>query len=184
MKTIWFVRHCQSDNTVHEDKSRPLTEKGMADAQRVTEFFRGKDVDRVASSPYRRAIDTVAGTAAARGLPVDTDEDLRERAVGGWVEDFDAFAQRQWADLSYALPGGESLQGVMERNLAALQRLLAHQAQNTVVGTHGTALCTLIRAFHSGFGYEDFRRIQHVMPWIVRFTFDGDRLIEWKQFDI
>lgn len=139
MKTIYFVRHCQSDNTVHEDKIRPLTEKGSRDALRVTEFFRDIAVDGVFSSPYKRAMDTVSGVAQARKLEIRTDEDLRERAVGGWVEDFDAFAQRQWSDTGFALSGGESLDAVMARGRAALQRLLDAPGRTLVVGTHGTA---------------------------------------------
>lgn len=183
MKTIYFVRHCQSDNTVHADRPRPLTEKGLQDALRVTEYFRHIPVDRVVSSPYKRAVDTVQGAAALHGLPVDTDEDLRERAVGSWVEDFDSFAQQQWADLTYAMPDGESLQATMRRNLAALERMLAHPAQVTVAGTHGTALCTMIRAHDATFGYEDFRRIQKVMPWIVKFTFEDDCLVSWETME-
>ena len=183
MKTIYFVRHCQSDNTVHEDRVRPLTEKGLQAAQRVTEFFRDIPVQRVVCSPYKRAMDTVGGVAAINGLCVETDNDLRERAVGDWVEDFDAFAQKQWADLTFMMPGGESLQGTMERNLAALQRMLRHPAEVTVAGTHGTALCTIIRAHEMGFGYEDFRKIQKVMPWIVKFTFDGETLVSWEPME-
>lgn len=180
MKTLYFVRHCAPDKTVHEDRIRPLTEQGRRDAQRLTERFRGVGVDRVVSSPYLRAMDTVRGIAEARGLTVETDDDLRERAVGTWVEDFDTFARAQWSDMDYALPDGESLNTVMQRNLSALKRLLAHPAETTVVGTHGTALCTLIRAFDADFGYDDFRQIQDVMPWIVKFTFDGDQLIGWE----
>ena len=184
MKTLYFVRHCAPDKTVREDRIRPLTEQGKADAQRLTERFQGVDVDRVVSSPYLRAVDTVQGIAQMRELTVDTDADLRERTVGTWVEDFDTFARAQWSDLDYALPDGESLNAVMKRNLAALARLLAHPAETTVIGTHGTALCTLIRAFDADFGYDDFRRIQDVMPWIVKFTFDGDRLLNWETIDM
>lgn len=181
MKTIYFVRHCIPDISVREDKIRPLTEQGRRDALRLTEFFREIPVDRVVSSPYLRAIDTVKGIAEQRGLPVDTDADLRERAVGGWVEDFDAFARSQWADMDFALPGGESLNQVAKRNLAALERLLAHPASNIVVGTHGTALSTLIRAHDESYGYDDFKRIQNVMPWVVKFTFEDGRFVRWEE---
>lgn len=184
MKTIYFVRHCQSDNSVHEDRPRPLTEKGLQDALRVTEFFREIPVDRVISSPYQRAMDTVKGIAEARGLAVETDEALRERAVGGWVEDFNDFAQQQWNDFDFALPGGESLNAVMARGGEAIGRLLNHSAETTVVGTHGTALCAMLHRFSPAFGYEDFKRIQNVMPWIVRCTFQGDRLVHMEEMPL
>lgn len=184
MKTIYFVRHCTPDISVREDCIRPLNPQGMKDAVRLTECFAGMDVQRVVSSPYLRAVDTVRGIAESRALPVETDMDLRERAVGGWVEDFDSFARAQWADRDYALPGGESLNQVARRNRDALQRLLAHPAQTTMVGTHGTALCALLSSFDPDFGYEGFRRIQNVMPWVVQCTFDGESLVHWQTVDM
>ena len=79
--------------------------------------------------------------------------------------------------LRYALPGGESLNTVIMRSQNALKRLLDDPADITVAGTHGTALCALLHALDDGFGYADFQRIVGIMPWIVRCTFDGDRLI-------
>lgn len=184
MKTIYFVRHCTPDISVHEDRIRPLNAQGQRDALRVAEFFRDIPVDRVVSSPYLRAMDTVRGVAEMHGLPVIPDEDLRERAVGAWVEDFDAFAQAQWADIDHALPGGESIRQTMQRGMGALERMLADPAQITVAGAHGTALCSLIHALDKRFGYADFRRIQSVMPWIVRFTFEGGCLTGWEPIEM
>lgn len=184
MKTVYFVRHCTPDISVREDRVRPLNGQGMRDAAHLTQRFAGIPVQRVVSSPYLRAVDTVRGIAESRGLPVDADSDLRERAVGGWVEDFDSFACAQWADHDYALPGGESLNQVMQRNRNALKRLLAHPAETTVVGTHGTALCTLLRSFDESFGYADFKRIQNVMPWVVKCVFDGETLVRWETVEI
>lgn len=59
------------------------------------------------------------------------------------------------------------------RNLVALRYLLDRYAgKNIAIGSHGTALSTVIRFFCPSFGYEDFQRIKAVMPWIVEFDFD------------
>ena len=43
------------------------------------------------------------------------------------------------------LPGGESLRSVQERNIAALTDILTAERDKTVVvGTHGTALSTIL----------------------------------------
>lgn len=41
-----------------------------------------------------------------------------------------------------------------------------------MVGSHGTALSTIINYFDNSFGYSDFDKIKNVMPWIVEFVFD------------
>jgi 2,3-bisphosphoglycerate-dependent phosphoglycerate mutase len=73
------------------------------------------------------------------------------------------------------LTDGECLQDVQERNISALQKVLNRYAgKNIVVGSHGTALSTIINYYDHSFGYSDFERIKNVMPWIVEFVFDGN----------
>ena len=175
MTEIWFVRHAEPNHDNHDDRTRELTEKGQCDAARVTDFLLDKGITAVWSSPYRRAVDTVQSFADRMGLPVHTDEDLRERRVDSvWIEDFNSFCRQQWADFDYRLTDGETLRTVEERNLRALRRILsAHPEEAVAVGSHGTALSTLLHHFDPAFGYEQFEEIRRLMPWIVRFSFDG-----------
>ncbi len=184
MQQVYFVRHCTSDPSVHDESIRPLSQKGRQEAAALVEFFRDVPVSRVISSPYLRAMETVRGIAETHGLPVDTDEDLRERAVGVWVEDFLEFARHQWEDFDYSIPGGESLREVMRRYLMALGRVLDGSSDIAVCGTHGTALSVLIHAYDENFGYDDFLRIMNKMPWIVKFTFDGSQLVSWETVEL
>ena len=59
MTTVYFVRHAQPDLSVHDDLTRPLTEKGLQDRKKVTDYFRDKHIDQAFSSPFKRAIDTI-----------------------------------------------------------------------------------------------------------------------------
>lgn len=142
MTHIYFVRHAQPNYENHDDFSRELSPKGLEDRALAARYLQSKGVDAVLSSPYRRAMDTVAPLAKGLGLSVVTMEDFRERKVdGAWIEDFDGFTRRQWADFDYKLPGGESLREAQERNLRALDEVLEQFAGKTVViGSHGTAL--------------------------------------------
>lgn len=185
MTIIYYVRHAQSDHTVHDDLTRPLTEKGMRDRTLVSDYLEDKGVSAVVSSPYQRAHDTVAHFAQRKGLTVIHDDRLRERAItDGWIDDFTAFAERQWADFTYKLPGGESLDEVQRRNLEALHELLrAYPGQAIAVGTHGTALSTVVRRFDPSFTYESFRTVVGLMPWIVRLCFDGEIFVSLSSID-
>lgn len=180
MTTVYFVRHAQPNYQNHDDLSRELTPQGLRDRMKVVEALKNVTVHRVFSSPYKRAVDTVAPLAEGRALPIVTDADFRERKVGdGWLEDFTSFAKAQWADFDFALEEGESLRQVQTRNLAALNRVLKkHPGETVVIGTHGTALSTLMEHFRPGFGYEGFDRIRGVMPWLVRMTFDGTSSVD------
>ncbi|MBQ4617032.1 MAG: histidine phosphatase family protein [Clostridia bacterium] len=186
MTTIYFVRHAQPNYDNHNDLERELTANGLEDRKRVTTFLLDKSVDVVLSSPYKRSFDTVKDFADRVGLPVGIVPDFRERKVESvWIDDFESFCKQQWADFSYKLSDGESLREVQERNIAALQEVLAeHKDQTIVIGTHGTALSTILNYYDPSFGYNYFQRVRHFMPWIVKMAFDGECLIEIAEHDV
>lgn len=86
MTIIYFIRHTEADFTVSISRNRPLTEKGLADRRLVTEFLQDKNIDAVLSSPYKRAIDTVAPFAEKNGFEIKLVEDFREVKTSNHVE--------------------------------------------------------------------------------------------------
>jgi 2,3-bisphosphoglycerate-dependent phosphoglycerate mutase len=70
---------------------------------------------------------------------------------------------------------------VQARNIEALKEVLAKYAGETVViGTHGTALSTILNYYDKSFGLSDFLRIVGWMPYVVELTFEGDKLVAKK----
>lgn len=186
MTRIYFVRHAQPNFHHHDDLTRELSAKGIADRSLVTNFLQSRQIDIVLSSPYRRAVETVSDFAEKHKLKIVPIEDFRERRVGNdWIPDFNAFCQRQWNDFSYKLTGGESLREVQDRNINALSAVLQqYRGKNIVIGSHGTAMSTIIRFYDKSFGYLDFMRIKDLMPWVVQFDFDGLDCRTIRSFDL
>lgn len=185
MTDIYFVRHAEPDYTNHDDLARPLTEKGQKDTQLVCDFFADKNIDIAFSSPYIRSIDTIMPFCKQQKLEINIESDFRERAVSSdWISGFDDFAQKQWADFTYKLNGGEGIQEVQKRNISALENVLfENKDKKIIVASHGTALSTIINYYADGFGYEDFHRIKKLMPWIVHFVFDDIKCIQLTEYD-
>jgi 2,3-bisphosphoglycerate-dependent phosphoglycerate mutase len=186
MTRVYFVRHAEPNYDNHDDLLRELSPRGMEDRKLVTAFLSDKDIDVVLSSPFKRAIDTVADFAEKKGLSIEKIENFRERKVDScWIEDFTEFTKRQWSDFNYKLSDGECLREVQDRNIAALNEVLVkYQRKNIVIGSHGTALSTIINYYDKSFGYEDFEKIRFVMPWIVEFVFDDARkCVEIKRWE-
>lgn len=182
MTQIYYVRHAEPNYRNHDDAERELTPRGRADCRLVTEFLLDKNVSAILSSPYRRAVDTVLPFAETVRLPIRHVHDFRERKVDSiWIDDFDAFSRRQWADFDFHLEGGESLREVQTRNIAALEGVLReHAGEAIVIGGHGTAVSTILNHYDPSFGYEQFDSIRRIMPWIVRLDFDGLTFLHWE----
>ena len=184
--TVYFIRHCQSDFSVKDDRSRPLTEKGLRASRLVTRALAGRRLDRLFASPFKRAHDTILDLARERGLTITPVEAFRERKVDdGWIDDFEVFARRQWADFDHRRGSGESLREVQARNVAALEDLLRrHGGEHLAIAGHGTALCTLFHAFEPDFGFDDFWARVDRTPFVVEARFEGTQLVLREDLDL
>ena len=178
MTNIIFVRHAQPQHDHDDDRTRPLTEEGQTDTNTVTETLKSRDVHAFYCSPYKRSIDTIQGAADYFQLEIVADERFREREKGADGNNHGMF-QKRWADHGYHEEGGESLQMVQHRNIEALTEILTkHPNQNIVIGTHGTALSTILNFYNPEFGCQDFLRIIDWMPYIIELSFDGQKLMK------
>lgn len=177
MTKIFFVRHAQPEFSHADDRTRPLTAEGLADSKIVVETLKDKKIDAFYCSPYKRSMDTIQGSADYYGMTIQTDERLREREKGVEGNNHGMF-QKRWADHDYHEEGGESIGMVQKRNIEALTEILEqNEDKNIVIGTHGTALSSIMNYYNSKFGCEDFLRIIDWMPYIVELDFDGQELV-------
>jgi broad specificity phosphatase PhoE len=108
----------------------------------------------VVTSPLARARETADSVAAALGVPVRVEDDLRECAFGDWEGLTFAEVEEGWPDevagwlasTTVAPPRGESFDAVSARVATARDRLIARYAGQTVVlVSHVTPVKTLVR---------------------------------------
>ena len=67
---------------------------------------------------------------------------------------------------------------VQSRNILALEEILVEKNGRTVIiGTHGTALSTIINYYDNSFQYKEFMGIVNIMPYIVKIEFDKNKYI-------
>lgn len=177
MTKVYFVRHAQPEHDWYEDRTRPLTEEGKKDAMVVLEFLRNKKLDAFYCSPYKRSMDTIADVADFYKKEIITDERLREREKGPNGNNYGMF-QKRWNDHNYHEDGGESISMVQKRNIEVLNEILLDNIdKEIVIGTHGTALSTILNYYDNNFGCEDFLRIIDWMPYIIELNFEGIELV-------
>lgn len=181
MTRVYFVRHALPDFQWKEDSTRPLTPEGLQDAEGLVKFFKEIPVNVFYSSPYKRSVDTIEPTARFHNKEIYFKPGLRERQGGQGSNNREMFEKR-WQDKHFHEPEGESLFMVQERNMQALSEILAgHRDQVIVVGTHGTALSTILHHYEPAFNCDSFLRIINWMPYIIELVFDGDQFLEKKE---
>ena len=179
MTTLILVRHAQSapDRALPE-REWPLSELGRQQAADLAPVLAGLGVDVLASSPFVRAIATIKPYADAAGLPIAVDQDLRERALGGWLEtteEVEAAIRNMHADLDFRLEGGETGRACLARFEAALARLVAANPGRTIAAAaHGGVIGHLLSS-HETLEGDFWRRIRN--PHL--FVFDARGPLRW-----
>lgn len=178
MTKVYFVRHAEPVHVHADDRTRPLTEEGLSDRKIVLDTLKDKAIDVFYCSPYLRSLATIEQAAAFFEKEIHMDERLREREKGNEGNSSGNVLKMRWADFSYHEEGGESIGMVQERNVAALREILvANEGKNIVIGTHGTALSSVLNYYNPNFNCDDFLRIVDWMPYIIELDFEGENCV-------
>ena len=143
MPDLLLVRHATSLPPAPggpDDHHRPLTSDGLAEAEALAGSLLTHAPTRFLSSPYLRAVQTVAPAATACGLTVETHHELREWESGiGPTPEWQTHYRRCWDDPQLSIGEGESHQALTSRAVDALHRAATGaDAGATVVASHGT----------------------------------------------
>lgn len=158
MLRLILVRHGQTDanlkRVLQGQSDGPLNATGLQQAERLARHLKDFAIDRIISSPLRRAQETAAAVARYHGLPVQTDPRLREwdcGALDGVPADvFRKKLQEHNGPLSLFRPeGGETLVEVQQRAAEVLSLLTAaYQGQTVLVCSHGDFMRALMSLLH------------------------------------
>ena len=190
--TIYMIRHAESPFIFGKEKTRGLSEKGLADSIKIADIFKDVEVDCIVSSSYRRAIQTVKCLAEQKGLSIIEFEELRERPIKGldykmpWDELLIAI-EKSFIDIDYSLEGGESTRKAQERAIPIIDKLLyEYKGKNIVIGTHGNIMTIIMNYYNKEYGFDFWNSTS--MPDIYKMTFELNELIEierlWEPMEV
>lgn len=179
--TIWIIRHGETSgnaNRVVQVPETPLSDRGVAQAERLGRRLAGGAISHILASDYLRAAMTAARVGSAIGVEVEPEPLLRERNFGQlrgrpYAElDVDVF------DPGYEPPGGESWETFDRRVDLAWERIRAAAAEATgdlAVVTHGLFLYSLaLRRLalgaddHPGFDNTSITIVEPAPPWRIQ----------------
>jgi 2,3-bisphosphoglycerate-dependent phosphoglycerate mutase len=150
--TILLVRHAESmapGTSGFDEYTRPLTAKGIRDAQQLADTLTSTCIDAAYSSPYLRARQTIEPIARVHGLTIETIDDLRERMLSpADLPDWKAHLKRSWEDFDYAPPGGESSREAQARAVRVFDDIASRRAAGIVIlASHGNLTALALNAF-------------------------------------
>lgn len=146
MTSIYLVRHGETawnkEEVFRGRTDIPLNETGLREAGLAGEYFKGLELHAIYSSPLTRAFQTAQQIARFHPLEVRPLDGLIDMSFGSWegrslreVEERDEAHFRQWREQPHLvkIPGGETLDEVRARAVAALGEAIGEHPEKTIV---------------------------------------------------
>ncbi|WP_420881778.1 histidine phosphatase family protein [Rhodococcus sp. (in: high G+C Gram-positive bacteria)] len=159
VRRLILLRHGQTEynasNRMQGQLDTDLSDLGRAQAKSAAQALADTRPFAIVSSDLRRAHDTALALGDHIGVPVETDDRLRETHLGEWqglthtdVDEISPGARARWrSDAEWAPPAGESRIDVAARSLPVVQELLErHGSWGTdplVLVAHGGLIAAL-----------------------------------------
>lgn len=157
MTEVYLIRHSEKyrnfNNIINDDSFQLFNEKiilsinGEMLANKLANMEEMSNIDVVFASNYVRSIGTAKYIAYRNKIDVNIDKNFGERIYGinsidGIMDDFNV---KQWNDIDYKLPNGESRRDVTNRMYNALIRVINDYRNNRIaIVSHGTAISFLL----------------------------------------
>ena len=157
MTSIYLVRHGQTawnkEEIFRGRTDVPLDETGLKQAELAGEYFKGMEIDAIYSSPLSRALQTAQKIAQFHNLKVQPLDGIIDMSFGNWegrahqeIREKDSKTYRQWVEEPHLvrLPGGESLDDVRVRAIAALEEVIRNHPEKTLVLVSHRVICKVL----------------------------------------
>ncbi|MBV9927557.1 MAG: histidine phosphatase family protein [Acidobacteria bacterium] len=159
MKTLYVVRHCKAEG---QEADAPLTPEGFAQSDSLADSLATANIERIISSPYTRATQSIAPLARRLNLAVELDIRLVERVLcSGSRPDWQERLRASFSDLDLSFEGGESGREAMQRAAAVVADVQRHSARTTLLVTHGNLMALLLKHFDDSVGFAEWRALSN-----------------------
>ena len=188
-KTLYIVRHGQTDLNKQgivqgRGKDTDLNDEGRRQASQFYEAYKSVPFDKIYISELKRTQQSIQQFIDL-GIPYQKLAGLDELAWGVYegqpatTENKAAFLDlmRNWLDgnLDVKFEGGESPNEVKERQLQALETIMAHtEEKNVLICMHGRAL-RLLMCVLTGLPLTQMDSFPHQNLVLYKVTYDGSK---------
>ena len=159
---IYLVRHGETEGNkegvFRGRRDFPLNGTGKAQAAKTGEYFTGRDISRIYSSPLSRAFETAEPISAAAGRPAEVMKEFTDMSFGVWegltIDEARTLLPREYetwqqTPAKFRIEGGESLAAVRRRIVNGLSAALSDGQGDIVIVTH-RVVCKVLTLFLLG----------------------------------
>lgn len=144
----------------------------MRQAQLLSIFLSDQNypIDKIYSSPYLRAIESIKPYSEKVGLKIDIDDRLQERVLSNEpIDDWLEVLEQSFNDHDYKLPGGESANEAFQRVKPLLDSIYNGNESNVAVVTHGNLFALILNQFDDSFDFNRWKEINNPDVYLIKY---------------
>lgn len=158
-KNIYIIRHCKAEGQAPD---APLTEEGFIQAKELAESLSDLKVDRIISSPFVRAIQTIKPFTENKDIDIEVDSRLAERILSTtFLTDWMEKLEETFDDMDLKFEGGESSNEAVKRIVEVVDEIVVSGSENTVMVAHGGIISLLLNFYDKSFGFEQWMGLRN-----------------------
>lgn len=171
---IYLVRHAHSKYS-SDEVNRPLSKKGLEERSAIEKVLLEVEIDKLISSPYKRAIQTIEHLAKILKKEIEIRDEFKERKVSlEKLENFHDFIKKSWVDEDLKKEDCESAREARERGRFGIEKIICDNwGQNIVIGTHGNIMALILSLYDEKYGYEFWKSLDMPAIYCMRFHQNG-----------
>ena len=171
LKKIYIVRHCRAEGQAY---NAPLTETGFKQAAELDTFFNEIHVERIISSPYKRAVQSIKPLSERLNVDIELNGQLKERVLSteplsDWFEKLRTTFENP--EIKFA--GGESSIEAVNRIIEVVEDVLNSELENTVIVTHGNVMALLLNHYNKQFGFNEWANLGNPDVYLLNANSNG-----------
>ena len=179
---VYLLRHAQSSPSTDVRESEwPLSKSGIQQAHSLVGSLNELDIDKVFSSPFRRAIETVAPYCRSTNTHILLEADLRERKLKeeNMEDDWKYLVEKSWQNFDFAVPNCESGFSCQTRIANCISKLVeTNIGKRLLVSSHGNAIGLYLNKLDSSFGFSQWSAMKN--PDLFKIVF-VDGAPQWEK---
>ncbi|GGA28110.1 histidine phosphatase family protein [Psychrobacillus lasiicapitis] len=179
MKRIYIIRHCKAEG---QEENANLTSEGYNQAMMLRDYFENMKIDKIISSPYVRAVQSIKPLAESKEMDIIKDARLSERILStanysNWLEKL----KMTFQDKSLTFLGGESSDEALCRISLVLEEVINSSAEDVILVTHGAIMSLLLNSMDEGFSFEQWQSLSNPDIYLIE-VLEGERTFKriWK----
>lgn len=165
-KTLYVVRHAKAGG---QEPAAKLTIEGQMQAIQLKEQLKELKVEKIISSPFLRAIQTIEPFANEKGIPIEINTRLAERVLSVHsMDDWQDRLAQTFNDHDVRFEGGESSREALARINSVVQEVLKRN-ETTLLVSHGNLISLFLQSLDNQFGFSEWQAMKN--PHIFRIEY-------------